>query len=175
MPEFKLAGLQPKIDSSCFIAPGAIVIGDVEIGSDSSLWYNSILRGDVFPIRIGRRTNIQDICMGHVTAGTHPLIVGDEVTVGHRAVLHGCTIEDRVLIGIGAIVMDGAHVGEESLIAAGAVVTPRTKIPSGTLAMGAPARIKRDLNPEERKAFVVSAEHYVHLAKQHRESLYFLR
>ena len=175
MSEFRLDGLQPKIDSSCYIAPGAVVIGDVEMGMDSSLWYNSILRGDVFPIHIGRRTNIQDLCMGHVTAGTHPLIIGNEVTVGHRVVLHGCTIEDRALIGIGTVVLDGAHIGTESLVAAGSIVTPNTKIPAGTLAMGAPARVKRDLTPEERDAFVVSAEHYVQLAKQHRESLQLLR
>ena len=175
MSTFQLDGLQPKIDSTCYVAPGALIIGDVQMGSDSSLWYNSILRGDVFHIRIGRRTNIQDLCMGHVTSGTHPLIIGDDVTVGHRAVLHGCMIEDRVLIGIGALVMDGAHIGKESLIAAGSIVTPNTKIPAGVMAMGAPARVKRELTPEEKGAFVASAEHYVQLAKQHRKSLQLLR
>jgi len=175
MSRYQLDDLRPQLDASCFIAPGATIIGDVQMGADSSLWYNSILRGDVYPIRIGRRTNIQDLCVGHVTSGTHALIVGDEVTVGHRVVLHGCTVEDRALIGIGAIVMDGAHIGEEALIAAGSVVTPNTKIPSGTLAMGAPARVKRELTQEEREAFVVSAEHYVQLAKRHSESLTILR
>lgn len=175
MTHYQLAALTPQIDETCFIASGAVVVGDVYMGEDSSLWYNSVLRGDVFHIRIGRRTNIQDLCMGHVTSGTHALIVGDEVTVGHRAVLHGCTIENRVLIGIGAVVMDGAHIGAESLIAAGSVVTPNTRIPAGTLAMGTPARVRRELSKKERDDLVASAEHYVQLAKKHRESLTLLR
>lgn len=175
MRQYSFNDLTPQLDPSCFIAEGAIVIGDVQIGAESSLWYNSILRGDVFPIRIGRRTNIQDLCVGHVTSGTHALTVGDEVTVGHRVVLHGCTVYNRALIGMGAVVMDGAEIGEESMIAAGSVVTPNTKIPPFTLAMGTPAKVKRQLTQEERDLLSLSADNYVELARSHKQDLNVLR
>src|ERR1043165_716249 len=131
---------QPKIHESVFIAEDAVVIGDVEIGEDSSVWFGSVVRGDVNYIRIGARTNIQDHTIIHVNTGTHPTILEDEITVGHRVTLHGCYVESNCLIGIGAIVLDGARIGRNSLIAAGSLVTPNTQIPPGSMVMGAPAR-----------------------------------
>lgn len=162
-------GVTPKIHPSVYLAEGVIVIGDVEIGADSSLWPHTILRGDVFHIRIGKRTNIQDLCVGHVTDGTWPLIVEDEVTVGHRVVLHGCHVKSRSLIGMGAIIMDGAVVGAEAMIGAGALVTPGTVIPSRTLAVGSPAKVKRDLTPDEIAFLSLSAANYVHNASSYRK------
>src|SRR4028119_1501321 len=121
--------LQPKIHESVFIAEDAVIIGDVEIGEQSSVWYGSILRGDVNSIRIGARTNIQDASVIHVTSKAHDTIVEDEVTLGHRVTLHGCYVETGCLIGIGAIVLDGARIGKNSLVAAGSLVTPKTQIP----------------------------------------------
>jgi carbonic anhydrase/acetyltransferase-like protein (isoleucine patch superfamily) len=141
--------LQPKIHETAFIAETAVVIGDVEIGEDSSVWYGSILRGDVNYIRIGARTNIQDACVLHVSAKTHPTVLADEVTLGHRVTLHGCRVETGCLIGIGATVMDGARIGRNSLIGAGSLVTPNTEIPPRSLVLGSPARIKRELTDEE--------------------------
>ena len=161
-------GVTPEIHPTVFLAEGAVVIGDVKIGSDSSLWIHSVLRGDVHSIRIGARTNIQDLCVGHVTRGTHPLIVEDEVTVGHRVILHGCHVKNRSLIGMGSIIMDAAVVGEESIIGAGSLVTEKTIIPPRTLALGSPARVKRDLTPEEVAFLKVSAENYVQNARSYR-------
>jgi len=167
-------GVSPRIDPTAWIAPGAIVVGDVEIGSDSSIWYGTLLRGDVNAIRIGRRTNVQDHCVLHVTAERFACSLGDEVTVGHRAVVHGCTIGDGALIGIGAIVLDGARVEEEAWIAAGALVTPGTVVPRGTLAVGVPARVKRTLGASEREEqrqrtlrYVETARHHADAAKAH--------
>jgi carbonic anhydrase/acetyltransferase-like protein (isoleucine patch superfamily) len=125
------------------------VIGDVEIGADSSLWYGVVARGDVHSIRIGARTNIQDNSVLHVTQGRHACILGDEITVGHRAVVHGCTIGDGALVGIGAIVLDGARVGEGALVGAGALVSPGSQIPDRTLVVGIPARVVRSLSDDE--------------------------
>jgi carbonic anhydrase/acetyltransferase-like protein (isoleucine patch superfamily) len=141
--------LQPKIHETAFIAETAVVIGDVEIGEDSSVWYGSILRGDVNYIRIGARTNIQDACVLHVSAKTHPTVLADEVTLGHRVTLHGCYIETGCLIGIGAIILDGVRVGRNSLVAAGSLVTPNTQISPRSLVMGSPARVKRELTDDE--------------------------
>ena len=141
--------LQPKIHETAFIAETAVVIGDVEIGEDSSVWYSSILRGDVNYIRIGARTNIQDACILHVSAKTHPTVLADEVTLGHRVTLHGCYIETGCLIGIGAIILDGVRVGRNSLVAAGSLVTPNTQISPRSLVMGSPARVKRELTDDE--------------------------
>ena len=163
-------GITPQLDPTVFLAEGAVVIGDVTIGADSSLWTNSVLRGDVYHIRIGARTNIQDLSVGHVTDGTHPLIVGDEVTVGHRVILHGCTIKDRCLIGMGSIIMDAAVIGEESIIGAGSLVTEKTIIPPRTLALGSPAKVKRDLTPEEIAFLKISAENYVRNTRSYRSS-----
>ena len=142
---------QPKIHETVFVAETAVVIGDVEIGADSSVWYGAILRGDVNYIRIGARTNIQDGSIIHVSSKTHPTVLEDEITLGHRVTLHGCSVETGCLIGIGAIVLDGARIGRNSLIAAGSLVTPNTQIPEKSLVMGSPAKVKRRLTDDEGK------------------------
>lgn len=154
-------GIRPRLGKDVFLAPGVILLGDVEIGDGSNLWFYTVARGDVNNIRIGRMSNIQDHCMLHVTGGRFPLTVGDRVIVGHRSVLHGCTVEDDVLVGIGALVLDGAIVEQGAVVAAGAVVTPGTRIPKHTVAMGAPARPSRETTDEER------AFHAQNLAKYH--------
>jgi len=141
--------IHPKIHETAFIAENAVIIGDVEIGEHSSIWYGSVLRGDVNYIRIGARTNIQDLSVLHVSSKTHPTILEDEITVGHRVTLHGCYIETGCLIGIGSIVLDGVRIGKNSLIAAGSLITPNTEIPAESLVMGSPAKIKRNLTPAE--------------------------
>lgn len=143
------------------------MVGDVEIGPDTSVWYGAVLRGDVERIRVGARSNLQDGVIVHVTAGRFAAEIGDEVTVGHRAVVHGCRIGHGALIGIGAVVLDGAEVGEEALVAAGALVTPGTRLPAGTLALGTPARVARMLRPEERRAQRERALEYVRTARSH--------
>ena len=140
---------RPKIHETAFVAETAVIIGDVEIGPNSSVWYNSVLRGDVNFIRIGARTNIQDATIIHVTTAIFPTILEDEVTIGHRATLHGCYVESNCLIGIGAILLDGVRIGANSLVAAGSLVTPNTVIPPRSLVMGSPARVKRELTAEE--------------------------
>jgi len=160
--------LQPKIHETAFIAENATVIGDVEIGENSSVWFGSILRGDVNFIRVGARTNIQDGCILHVSAKTHPTILEDEVTLGHRVTLHGCHIETGCLIGIGAIVMDGARVGRNSLVGAGSLVTPDTQIPPRTLVLGSPARVKRELTDEEIKDLEKFWRNYVSYSQIYR-------
>ena len=151
----------PKIHSSTWVADSAQVIGDVVIGEESSVWFNAVVRGDVNHIRIGKRTNIQDGCIVHVARNTLPTIVGDEVTVGHNAVLHACTIGNQVLVGMGAVVMDGAEVGDNCIVGAGSLVTPGTKIPAGSLAVGSPAKVKRALTEEESRSIRESAANYV--------------
>jgi carbonic anhydrase/acetyltransferase-like protein (isoleucine patch superfamily) len=152
------------------VEDSAQVVGDVELGEDSSVWFNAVLRGDVNPIRIGRRTNIQDLSVIHVTRHTHPTHVGDDVTVGHRVILHGCTVGHRVLVGMGAILMDGVEVGDECIIGAGALLTPGTKVPPSSLVVGSPGKVKRPITEEERAFLRKSAEGYVHLAAEHRAS-----
>ena len=142
-------GLSPQIDPTAFVEASAQVIGDVHLGAQSSIWFNAVVRGDVNYIRIGDRTNIQDNSVIHVRGGTHPTVVEDEVTVGHSVTLHGCYIERGSLIGIGAIVLDDVRIGDHSLIAAGAMVSPGTIIPPRSLVMGFPARLKRELTAEE--------------------------
>ena len=141
--------ITPKIHRSAFVAGNATVIGDVEIGEDASVWFGAIVRGDVNYIRIGARTNVQDGSIIHVSSGTHPTVVEDEVTLGHRVTLHGCHIETGCLIGIGAIILDGARVGRDSLVAAGSLVTPNTLIPPRSLVMGSPGKVKRELANHE--------------------------
>ena len=157
----------PNVHASAFVAPGAVVVGDVEVGERSSIWFGCVLRGDVNAIRIGARTNVQDLTTIHVTSRTHPTVVGDEVTIGHRVVLHGCTIKDRCLGGIGSVVMDGAVVGPEAVVGAGALVPPGMVVPPRTLVMGSPAKVKRDLAPEEIEALRRSAENYVEYAARY--------
>jgi carbonic anhydrase/acetyltransferase-like protein (isoleucine patch superfamily) len=159
---------RPRIDDSAWIAPGAVVVGDVEIGADSSVWFGCVVRGDVHAIRIGARTNLQDHCVVHVTKERFPAWIGDGVTVGHRATVHGCTVRDGALIGIAAVVLDGAEVGEESLVAAGALVPPGAKIPARHLARGVPARVVRELSAEELRAQHDRALEYVQTARDYR-------
>lgn len=161
-------GVSPQFNDTVFVAPGAVVIGDVIIGDNSSLWFNVVVRGDVNHIRIGKRTNIQDGTVIHVTRGTHPTVIGDDVTVGHRVTLHGCTVHDGCLVGIGAIVLDGAVVGASSLVAAGSVVAPNTHIPPRSLAIGSPARVKRALTEEECLNMHSIAEHYIRYQEDYR-------
>jgi carbonic anhydrase/acetyltransferase-like protein (isoleucine patch superfamily) len=168
MPQRAFQGIAPRVHPSVFIADGAQVIGDVEIGEESSVWYNAVLRGDVNRIRIGRRTNIQDLSVIHVHKNRFPCIVGDDVTAGHHVVLHGCTIGNRVLVGIGAVVLDGVVVEDDSFIAAGTLLTPGTVVPAGSLMMGAPGKMKRALTSEEREGLLVSAAGYVLNARAHR-------
>jgi len=139
-------GRLPVIDPTAYIDPSAQVIGDVEIGEESSVWMNVVIRGDVNHIRIGRRSNVQDGTILHVMHDTHPTAIGDEVTIGHGAIVHGCTIEDRVLIGMGAILLNGARVGADSIVAAGSLVPEGRVIPPRSLAMGSPAKVRRTLS-----------------------------
>lgn len=141
--------IRPTVDASAYVDQSAQVIGDVHIGAESSVWMNVVIRGDVNHIRIGKRTNIQDLTMIHVMRETHPTIIGDEVTVGHSAVVHGTTIEDRVLIGMGAILLNGVHIEHDCIIAAGTLLTEGTRIPARSLVMGRPGKVKRQLTDEE--------------------------
>ena len=154
-------GTTPTVDATAFVDQSAQVIGDVHIGAESSVWMNVVIRGDVHRIRIGRRSNIQDLTMVHVMRDLHPTTIGDEVTVGHAAVLHGCTIEDRVLIGMGATLLNGALVGTESIVAAGSLLTEGTRIPPRSLVMGRPAKVKRALSAEEIVEIRWYADNYV--------------
>lgn len=157
----------PKIHETAFVTDDAIVIGDVEVGEDASIWFGSIIRGDVNYIRIGARTNIQDGGVIHVSSKTHPTILEDEITVGHRVTLHGCRVETGCLIGIGAILLDGVRVGKNSLVAAGSLLTPGTEIPPRSLVMGSPAKIKRELTNDELAGLQRSWRNYVELKKQY--------
>ena len=152
-----------NIHPSAFITDDAIVIGDVEIGEDASVWFGSIVRGDVNYIRIGARTNIQDGCVIHVSSRTHPTILEEEITVGHRVTLHGCHVERGCLIGIGSILMDGVRVGAQSLIGAGSLLTPGTQVPPRSLVLGSPARVKRELTDDELAFLDRSWRNYVEL------------
>ena len=165
------AGAVPVIHDSVFLAPGSRVIGDVHLGADSSVWFNTVVRGDVNWIRIGSRSNIQDLCVLHVTHDTHPLSIGDDVTIGHSVTVHGCTIGDRCLVGMGAIVLDGAVLSEDSMVAAGAVVTPGFVVPSGKLVAGIPARVMRDLEHSEIVQLREAAIRYVEYARTMREQM----
>jgi carbonic anhydrase/acetyltransferase-like protein (isoleucine patch superfamily) len=158
-------GIKPTIPASCFVEDTAVVIGDVVMGEDCSVWFNAVIRGDVHYIRIGDRTNVQDLCMLHVTHDTHPLIIGNEVTVGHHVVLHGCTIKDRVLVGMGAIVMDSAVIGEDSVVGAGALVTEGMIVPPKSVILGSPGRVRRSVTEAELAWIKESAGNYVKYAR----------
>ncbi len=151
----------PILGDEVFLADGSVVIGDVILGRRSSVWFNAVIRGDAGKIRIGQQTNIQDGCVVHVTSGKFDTRIGESVTIGHRAVLHGCTIGEVSLIGIGAIVMDGAEIGAESIIGAGSLVAPGSKIPTHSLALGSPARVVRALTEAEVEFLHQSARNYV--------------
>jgi carbonic anhydrase/acetyltransferase-like protein (isoleucine patch superfamily) len=160
---------KPKIPSSVFMAKGAVVIGDVELGEECSVWFNAVIRGDVNYIRIGRRTNIQDGAIIHVTHEKYPTVIGDDVTIGHGAILHACTIKDRALIGMGAKVLDRAVIGSYSLIAAGAVITEGCEVPERTLMAGVPAKAIRQLTAEEMNKIEQSAQNYIRYAADYRQ------
>jgi carbonic anhydrase/acetyltransferase-like protein (isoleucine patch superfamily) len=157
---FPYLNLFPQLHPSVFLASGVKIIGDVKIGQNSSVWYNCVIRGDVHYVKIGEMTNIQDCSMLHVTNGRYPLYIGSKVTIGHSVKLHGCTLQDLCLIGIGSIVLDGAIVETNSMVAAGSVVKPNFIVPSGKLVAGVPARIVRDLTEEEINDFEKSALRY---------------
>ncbi len=168
MTLYAFGDMRPRLASDVFVAPGARIIGDVEIGEASSVWFQAVVRGDVHSIRLGARTNVQDHVMVHVTSGRYGTIIEDDVTIGHGAIIHGCYIAHHALIGMGAIVMDGARVGPYSLIAAGSVVTPGTVIPEGVLAVGSPARPRRALREDELRHAEASATSYANLAARYR-------
>ena len=161
-------GKSPDIDKSAFIAPSADIIGEVTIGKDSSVWFGCVVRGDIHKIEIGARTNIQDLSMLHVTHFTkedrsdgNPTIIGDDVTIGHRVMLHGCEIQNACLIGMSATILDGAVIGEESIVGAGSLVTKNKKFPPRSLIMGSPAKRIRELSDEEVTTLYKSAQNYV--------------
>ena len=164
-------GIVPKIAASAYIDQSAQVIGDVVVGERSSIWPNVTARGDVNVIRIGNETNIQDNSVLHCDAGLFPLNIGSRVTVGHLAMLHGCTIEDDCLIGIGAVVLNGAKIGHGSVIAAGSLVPEGAEIPPESMVMGVPAKVKRQLTAEERERFRQNAMHYVEAARIYKGEL----
>jgi len=162
-----LLGHSPRIASSAFVAPTATVVGDVVLGEESSVWYGSVLRGDVGSIRIGRRTNIQDCCVLHLTRGQSQVEVGDEVTVGHRVIVHGARVEDRCLVGMGSVLLDGCVIGEESLVGAGSLVLEGTRVPPRSFIAGVPARIKGPIPEAIHARLRESADGYVRLAREH--------
>ena len=162
---FPYQGVYPRIGENVFLASGVRIIGNVEIGKDSSVWYNSVVRGDVHYIKIGESTNIQDCSMLHVTNGNFPLNIGNKVTIGHSVSLHGCTLQDLCLIGIGAIVLDGAVVESNSMVAAGALVKQNFVVPAGKLVAGVPAKVIRDLTKNEIKDIEAGSARYVEYAR----------
>jgi carbonic anhydrase/acetyltransferase-like protein (isoleucine patch superfamily) len=163
-------GVTPKIAESAFLAPGCVVAGDVEIGPDSSVWFGVVMRGDVAPIRIGARTNVQDGVVLHVDTGT-PCVIGDDVTIGHRAIVHGSKVGNRVLVGMGSIVLSRSTIGEGAVIAAGAVVAEDTDVQLGALMMGVPAKEKRILEPERQERMARNAAHYVENARRYASTM----
>jgi carbonic anhydrase/acetyltransferase-like protein (isoleucine patch superfamily) len=170
-PLYALDGIAPRIAHDAFVAPSAAVIGDVEIGSQSGIWFHCVLRGDTNRIRIGARTNIQDGSILHVNAGDFPCLIGDDVTVGHAAIVHACTLKNHAFVGMGATVLDGAVIEEGGMLAAGAVLPPGKVIGPNELWMGAPARLARVMTPAERAGFERTAAHYVELAARFRAGL----
>ncbi|GFE12455.1 gamma carbonic anhydrase family protein [Streptomyces glebosus] len=165
-----VGGKEPKVDQKAFTAPTSVVLGEVTMAPGSSVWYHTVLRADCGPIVLGADSNIQDNCTVHVDPG-FPVTVGARVSVGHNAVLHGCTVEDDVLIGMGATVLNGAHIGEGSLVAAQALVPQGMQVPPGSLVAGVPAKVKRPLTDEERETIKLNAVMYLELAAQHREAV----
>lgn len=168
---FPYLGVAPTIADGVFVAPTASIIGDVSIGAESSIWYGTVLRGDVMAIRIGARTSIQDNSVIHATGGWAEVRVGDEVTIGHSVILHGCRVGSRVLVGMGSIVLDDAEIGDGSMIGAGSLVTARTKIPPGVLAHGRPAKVARELRPDELENILEASRLYVRYGREHAESI----
>ena len=164
-------GIRPTVAKTAFLAPTAALIGDVQVAEGASIWFGAVLRGDVMPLRIGARTSIQDNSTVHATGGWSSTVVGDDCVVGHNVILHGCTLGNRVLVGMGAIVMDFVEVGDDVIIGAGALVTPRTKIPSGSMVLGSPAKVRRELTDEERSSITEGAQVYVAKCHEYRTAL----
>ena len=161
------AGIHPTFADGVFLAETCAVIGDVVIGEESSIWYGTVLRGDVMPIRVGARTSIQDNAVVHVTSDRFGTTIGSDCTIGHAAIIHACIVEDFCLIGMGSIILDGARVGRGSLVGAGALVTPGTDIPPNSLVVGSPAKVKREISAKEREQIIYGASHYVELARRY--------
>lgn len=170
MAIYELDGAAPLISDSAWVADSAQVMGDVELADDASVWFGAVIRGDVESIRIGRRSNIQDMSVLHADVGM-PLTVGDDVTVGHQVMLHGCTIGDGSLIGIGAVVLNGAKIGKGCLVGAGSLVTEGKEFPDGSMILGSPAKVVRQLTPEQLEGLLQSAQHYVENARRFRLGL----
>jgi carbonic anhydrase/acetyltransferase-like protein (isoleucine patch superfamily) len=164
-------GVWPTIAEDAFIAPGASVIGDVAIGAGSSVWFGCTVRGDVHEIRIGAGTNIQDGTVVHVTKGKFGTYIGDNITIGHKALIHACTLEDGCFIGMGAVVMDGCVIEKGAMVAAGALVTPGKRVKAGELWAGSPAKLKRTLTDEDTAGWPAQAAHYAALGREYREDL----
>ncbi|RJX36557.1 MAG: gamma carbonic anhydrase family protein [Desulfarculus sp.] len=160
-------GKTPRVHPTAFVAPGAYVLGDVELGPQASVWYGCVLRGDVNLIQVGERSNLQDQTVLHANHRGHGVLVGAEVMVGHRVILHACTVGARALIGMGAVVLDGAVVGEGALVAAGAVVSPGTQVPPLTMVAGVPAKVRRQVTPEELANRRAAIERYIRLSACH--------
>ncbi len=158
----------PKVDPKAYVSPRASLIGDIEIGEDSSIWEFAVLRADLNYIRVGKGTSIQDNCTVHTTF-TNPSIIGDYVTVGHNSVLHACEIGDRTVVGIGAVVLTGAKVGNDCVIGAGSVVTENSEIPDGSLVLGTPGKVKKEVPEVLRESFMIGAQLYVELGRKHKE------
>lgn len=154
-------GVSPRVDATAYVDQSAQVIGDVQIGAESSVWMNAVVRGDVHWIRIGDRSNVQDGTVVHVMNGTHPTTIGNDVTIGHGAIVHGCTLGDRVLVGMGAILLNGATVGADSIVAAGTLLTEETRIPPRSLVMGSPGKVRRPLSDAEVASILQYSERYV--------------
>lgn len=165
-------GMHPELHESVFLADGCLVIGDVSIGAHSSVWFNTVIRGDVCPITIGEKTSVQDNATLHVTHDVGPLKIGSNVTIGHAAVLHACTVEDNVLIGMGSKLLDDCVVEPWSIVAAGSVVKPRFRVPMGMLVAGVPAKVVRPLTDAERQNIAESSENYVRYVAHYREGGY---
>lgn len=164
-------GIHPEIDESCFIAPDTVITGDVKIGQDSSIWFKSIIRGDVCKIRIGKRVNIQDASILHGTLGRSETVIGDNVSIGHMCIIHGCTIEPNVLIGMGAIILDNAHIESNCIVAAGAVVLEDSTLESGFLYGGVPAKKIKPIDTEKLNYVEAVAEAYVHYGSQYKKEI----
>ena len=169
MALYELKGVRPTLGRDVFVAEGASVIGDVTLGDESGVWFGAVLRGDYYPIVVGARSNVQDGCVLHADPGM-PLSVGSDVTIGHNATLHGCIIEDLVLIGMGAIVLNGARVARHSIVAAGAVLTEGQQVPEGVLVAGVPGKVRRDVSEAERAEIERNAATYLGLTQLHRRS-----
>ena len=171
MAVYEVDGVCPTVPESAWVADSAQVMGDVVLGEDVGIWFGVVARGDTAPIRIGERTNIQDLSVLHADVG-QPLTIGTGVTVGHKAVLHGCTVGDNSLIGIGAVVLNGAKIGQGCLVGAGALVTEGKEFPDGSMILGSPARVVRQLTAEQLQGLRLSADHYVANARRFQASLH---